>query len=531
MDILKSRSIAPFKSAYITLILLVLAVAIAANKEPLEGMHWDVPIYLNQAKLFAESAYLDNYTHQAAKIAASVKEHVGDEYFSHAFWHFIRLGHIVILGSIVVIFGNSLAAIIAATWLYVGLLIGGLGFCFGNVLVLVKDNEYKRCYHLGAVISVMLFLLSDIYRYLAGNLVSEVLAIFLLAGAVFALLQAIKTDRLSLAVLSGLLAFLSYAVRMESIWTWLAFILAYLSTSGGGSCPRIPWQALLTASLTAGLAYGTYAICFYPLTNPVYFLQFVAGLSISQHHNGVPAYQLLFVVGGMLWLGAGLSFWWIGRSGFVRLGGAWLLLVTLPWLPQILLGGPTQTRMMSSLILPLFLLSSAGWGLLLARADKLALTATSTVALAMALLSQPLVNNAFQHFPGGWRVQYAHPFLFAPKYERIDYPAADVEALSPIIYHPAQTTVLVVPKSEYSYVYLSLFHFFAPNSIHASEQHYCEDAKAISNVTVVFCEGYAKSIQNYVKRILILRRLGTPMTPNSTVVFTTPGFALDKLDN
>ncbi|NOS89729.1 MAG: hypothetical protein HOP34_14525, partial [Methylococcaceae bacterium] len=295
MSIRTSTFLTPAKLGYVTIALLVYALVIATNKAPLEGMHWDVPLYLSQAKAFAQSPYLDKYTHQAAAIAASVKGHTAEEDFSHAFWHFMRFGHIVTLGSIVAFFGNSLVAIAVAKWLYVGLLIGGIGFCFGTVLVLVRDVKNKWCYHLGAVISMVLLLFSDIYRYLAGNLVSEVLAIFLLAGSVLAMLQAIKTGRLSLAVLSGLLAFLSYTVRMESIWTWLAFVLAYVATSGGGSYPRLPWQALLTGSLSAGLGYGAYTLYFYPLTNPVYFLQFMSGLSVNQIHDGVPAYQLLFV--------------------------------------------------------------------------------------------------------------------------------------------------------------------------------------------------------------------------------------------
>ncbi|NOS90215.1 MAG: hypothetical protein HOP34_17060 [Methylococcaceae bacterium] len=189
--------------------------------------------------------------------------------------------------------------------------------------------------------------------------------------------------------------------------------------------------------------------------------------------------------------------------------------------------------MMTPLILPLFLLSSAGWGLLLVQANKLALKATIAVAVAIALFSQPLVYNGLYHIPGGWRVQQVRPFFFAPKYERIDYFATDVAALSTVLFRPDQSSVLIVPKQVYTESYISLFRFFSPDLDYGIRVYRpnCEDIEAMNGLSVGFCLGYAHPIPSHTKRILSLRRLDSPSTPQSTVMLTTSAYALDKLDN
>lgn len=62
------RNISVTKAARFTILILLAALAflIAAQKEPLKGMHWDVPNYLYQAKRFTETHYLVNYAQHAA---------------------------------------------------------------------------------------------------------------------------------------------------------------------------------------------------------------------------------------------------------------------------------------------------------------------------------------------------------------------------------------------------------------------------------------------------------------------------------
>lgn len=111
--------------------LCIFALLLAAQNQFLEGMHWHVPIYLYQAKRFAETHYLLNYIHHAKEIAAQVDGHwPADEAYSESYWRFLRLGHLAVLGSIVGLPGLSIQAIITMTWLYTLFLIGGLVFLF-----------------------------------------------------------------------------------------------------------------------------------------------------------------------------------------------------------------------------------------------------------------------------------------------------------------------------------------------------------------------------------------------------------------
>jgi hypothetical protein len=110
--------------------LCIVALLLAAQKEPLEGVHWDAPIYLYQAKGFAETHYLINYIRHADEIADQIDGHwPAGESYSESYWRFGRLGHIDILGTIVGFLGSTYQSIVTATWLY-------------NFLFIVGDNTH-----------------------------------------------------------------------------------------------------------------------------------------------------------------------------------------------------------------------------------------------------------------------------------------------------------------------------------------------------------------------------------------------------
>ncbi|MDD1643083.1 MAG: hypothetical protein LUQ29_07440, partial [Methylococcaceae bacterium] len=227
--------------------LCIFALLIAALKAPLEDVHVDAPIYLYQAKRFAETHYLINYIRHADEIVAQIDGHwpVPYESFSESYWRFGRLGHIAILGTIVGFLGSSYQAILTSTWLYNIFLVGGLILIFLSSVQIGCRAEPKYRWFLGATLSMMMFLLSDIYRYLAGNLVSEVPSILFVGASVFSLLRAFETRRLIFAVMSGLFAFLGYTMRIESIWSWLTFIIAYFATHGAGTHPFVSLKPVL----------------------------------------------------------------------------------------------------------------------------------------------------------------------------------------------------------------------------------------------------------------------------------------------
>lgn len=537
------RNISVTKAARFTILILLAALAflIAAQKEPLKGMHWDVPNYLYQAKRFTETHYLVNYAQHAADVVAQVHGHLPiDESFSEAYWRFVRLGHIAILGGVVGFLGSTFVAVVFATWLYILFLVGGVAFCFSSVLILGLSMERKSPWFAGAAISTLLFLLSDIYGYLAGNLVSEVLSIFLLGAAVLAILHSIKTGRLSFAILSGLLAFISYTARVESVWTWMTFLLAYIVTQCGGANQTVPWKPLMTTGFTAFAMYVAYALTFYPLADPRHYLEFVLNLT-TKSNDGVPGYKLLFVAGGLLWVGTLVCLRWLRQSRLARLGWLWLVLSALPWLPQIILGGPCQTRMMALIIPPLFILSSAGWSLLLEHGKWQSIKIAIAGSLCLALISQPAVYAWLHGIPGLWRVQLVHPFLFAPKYERIDYPPTEMAALSHAIYSTNEPTVLM-SNWELSQEYLNMIRFFGSSYSKNADlvlvgdptnKKLCDNKFPTLGESVLFCQGYsdpaAMSVHLARYRVLFLRPTKVSATPGRTLLLETPTFSLDEI--
>jgi len=531
----------PIAQLVTLIVLTVLALLLAALKGPLVGMHWDVPIYLYQAKRFAETHYLVNYAHHAAEVVAQVHGHLpADEWYSEAYWRFARLGHIAFLGSVVALFGSTLAAITYATWFYTLLLIGGMALCFSSIPTIGRTTDRARPWFAGAAISTLLFVLSDVYRYLSGNLVSEVLSIFLLAAAVLALAHSLNSARLSLAILSGLLAFLAYTARVESAWTWLTFLLAYVATRRGAEVQPIVWKPLMAAGVTALGLYLAYATIFHPLADPRHYLAFASSLT-TKAFGGVPGYQLLLVAGGLLWVGALVCLRWLGQSGLVRFGWLWLVFSALPWVPQIMLGGPCQTRMLTLLIPPLFLLSSTGWSLLLEQGGRRLLMVVAAVSLCLAMVSQPVVYAWLHNIPGVWRIQSVRPLLFVPAYERLDYLPAEMAALSHAVYGTNEPTVLVstpqIPQE-----FINLIRYFGPAYSAGADLALvgdptntkpCDDKSPAFGELVLFCQGYSDPAALYRARyrLLFLRSAKAASMPGTTMLLETPNFALEEFQN
>ncbi len=154
-----------------------------------------------------------------------------------------------------------------------------------------------------------------------------------------------------MAVLSGVLAFLGYTVRVESVWIWLAFMLAYLPFAGAGEARARALRRFALAGTTALLGYATYASVVHPLADPRSYLAFAASLAQSAR-EGVHAGNLVFVVGGMLWLGAVFALPRLRGSRVVRFGVLWLLLAGLPSWALIASDSAVQTRMLIGLVPP-----------------------------------------------------------------------------------------------------------------------------------------------------------------------------------
>lgn len=329
-------------------------------------------------------------------------------------------------------------------------------------------------------------------------------------------------------------------MRVESLWTWLTFIIAYAVTRGAGEHSYIPWKFIVASGSAAAGFYVIYAIIFYPLAFPWHYLAFVK--SLKGMRNGVPGYKLLFVAGGLLWIGALASLVWFKQSRVMPLGWLWLVACSLPWLPAIFLGVPSQTRMLTLLISPIFLVSAGGWALLLQNGIKHQKTfAVVGLGFCMFLVSEPTVYSLLRDLPGGWRLQSIRAFLAVPLYERIDYLPNEIQTLSHSVYKNEEPTVLISTQ-EITQEYLNLIRFFGkaylPNTDMAllgdpTNRKKCDSGSPNVNEIVFFCTGYsdlAKQINNNLRyRILTLRPISSTPHLGTKLILSTPTFALDEI--
>jgi hypothetical protein len=444
------------------------AVLAMGSKEPLDGVHWDSPIHLYQGKRFAETHFLDHYALHAREVALQVEGNwPKDESFSEAYWRFARLGHIALLGSLVGISGTNVGSIHLVTWVY--RILQALGLTFAVILVislekLISNTTPKAVIIGSAAFAGFLYLCSDIWRYLYGNLISEIPAMVLWTGAALALTKALQLRSRLLALGSGVLAFLLYAVRMESIVPWGAFVV-FLALAMKVSSPRPAWWRELLCSLgTSLILYLGYAWWFYPLADPALFYHYMRNLGGMQ--EGEPTYKLLVVVGGIPWVGVIVALASLRRSRLVVLPLAWLLLTMLPMMPSILWGLSCQSRMMFLVVPPLLMVSAMGWAVLFdqqAKQRKLQgalLGGLCAVALALAV-SWPGTYGLAKDFPGKGFLDGVRSFLVVPSYEKLHYPVLELAQLSQAIYGEGARTVLLW-SPEIPQEYLNITRYLGP---------------------------------------------------------------------
>lgn len=525
---------------WLALGLCVLLVAL--SRVPLGDVHWDAPIYLYQAKRFAETQHLADIARNAEHIAAQVAgAWPADESYSEAFWRSSRLSHIALLGVVVGAFGSTLAAIGIATWLFaLALPLGLFAWCRVALLAsrLIEPGSVAMT---GLGLSALLYVLSDVYAYLSGNLVSELMSLGLSGAALWALLASMRGGGFALAVLSGLLAFAGYTMRVESVWTWLAFMFAYLPYAASGQARTHTLQRFMLAGAAALLCYLVYAFAFHPLADPRHYLEFAASLS-QRARGGVHAVNLVFVVGGLLWVGALLALRRIAVSPVVRFGGLWFLVAGLPSWWVIAAGSEVQTRMLVGLMPPLLLLSAAGWTFVLHHPRPRVLRAALAIGVLLVLVSRPVVYDWLVAQPGVWRIQRLGAALFVPRYERIDYAPREMAAISEQVFGRDSLPTILISAPGVTQEHLNLVRFFGP-AYPASARlalagdptnpGRCEAKSDAAYEPVLFCSGFddeaalrAALVQ---RRVLHLRRPQEAALPDAVERYRSDGFVLEEI--
>lgn len=425
----------PLRFVTIVLLILLLSSLFASwinERYPLSEAHWDVPIYLLRAKEFSQGNHLQFFRNHGVEIGSAL-EH-GE--YDTGFWPFARFGTTVLNGSIVGMVGNDERSIYLMTWVYRLLFAGGLFF---SVLAAYEINRKflpnitDSSLIFGVLISLMLYLFSDISGYMSNNIVSEVPAIFVLGLGTWTLISAWTKRSLPYAAASGFLAFTLYVVRMESIWSSIAFFVAIVWLFSDKFLARgIWWSGILTAMFSAAFPFLIYSWEFFPLTDPRLFLKF-GELQAERHGRltGSTGEQLiaftrqLAVAVGLLWIGFLLALPLIRTNRVLHFGIIWVTLLLLPVGFAFSEGYTTQVRMYTTFMPAFLLLSTLGW----AHVPSPVLQARSNIKLIVAvllsvflvLLSHPASYSTIRTLPGMWRLQFVRDYLAPPKYERVDY--------------------------------------------------------------------------------------------------------------
>jgi hypothetical protein len=483
-------------SALLLYSLAILSITLLyAAKGPMQDSHWDAPIYLERSRDIVATRALEDYARHAGVIAQRLPafQVVPDAYTPY--WGFMRLGHSLILAAATAWTRAEIAGILAAFLLYVvmwslAIVLAGL---LAHALLRMLAPRLPACtLALGTVLAIVLSLASDSARYMSGNLVAEVPALFFFALGCYLLLLAQRYRSLPLAVASGAAGFALYTVKMEAVWGYMVFmpLLAWtlytekesgasfalsVGQGQGSGAPAMQqgqfpsqgpwWPGLVWSAVTVLTLFLLYSWYFWPLTDPRLFLIFAAAHE-RQAANPVAPIKLWFAAGGMVWLGliASILHGWDRRAlGFALV---WLFLLTLPYLGGLLSGRPAQVRMYTLNLLPLMVAAAYGLSCLIANLNLSRLARPAGVAWLAAAIFLGLISHAetyrwLRELPGGWRLQQIRAYLSVPPYERIDYPLAQLASISQALYGQHGRSVLILDK-QLPEEYLNLIAYMGP---------------------------------------------------------------------
>jgi hypothetical protein len=425
----------------------VFSVYSLSNKTPLSDIHWDVPIYLYQAKLVVETPLLQSYSRYSHEIADQVKNQrwPEDEAFPESYWHFSRLGNALILGIVSYVARDWVQTITIAHWVYIGILSASLLLSVllaRSASALLHPSQSKRTINIAAVISAFLYVGSDIYSYLSGNLVGEVPALLLLTAGMLGFVKASEENSYLWAALSGAFAFLLYVVRIEGLFVYVTgiFLLSILLSRRG---QRTFSYSIFVLPITCLVVlYTFYAWRFYPLADPRLFLLF--GKIQQNSHSGLSPLKLMIAGGGVLWVSSLLSVMYAKGSPSVQFALAWLALQLVPFTVGALSGMPSQSRMYSLTMPTLMILSSQGLaGLIDGLSSTLVKVAVGFVILAILVVSNPILQSVLRQLPGMWRLDQARSYFTVPNYEKVTYPVRGLSRISSFLNGISEPIVLL----------------------------------------------------------------------------------------
>ncbi len=457
----------------ITLAIALLGVIAATNmRDPFVGVHWDSPIWLHSAKGFAETSYL-TALRRCARDSQLSRASLTESGVPDCFGYYARLGHTILLGAVVELFGPTVEAVHAASeisYLLLALAVLFVGLTTVSLHHALQAEESSNRILLGIFISSFLYLSSELFSHIGNSLISDVPSLAVLSFAGLTLVQGLMYRSHWRLILSGVCGFFSYVIRLESVWAYISLMLALASVFFLCRRHHTWWRGFLIAGLSSLLPFIAYFIAFYPFGSPLVYLAFAKQVN-QVYSSQVLDSGFIFLVraGGLLWIGALIC---ILNGKISPVGGValvWLSLLIVPWLPWLFEKGPTQTRHYVLLMMPLMVISSLGWAAALERAARSAVYRRVSwgvfcFACVLGLISHTHNYQWVRQVPGLWRLDTLRSdWLLGPSLrEQPTYPVDEAVQLSRIIYVADSPTVVVRSKKMPLEDFLYLIRFFGP---------------------------------------------------------------------
>lgn len=462
--------IKPGSLGLLWLALTLMAISFSNAWLPLQRVHWDSPIYLYQAKRFAETRLIASYSNNANAIASQTQtgKLVIGEGYSEAYWRFTRLGHIALLGGIVKLFGSNETGVFAASLSYAFILAMAvlLAIIGGRALCQLYQPEEQPSHNLPRFILLTGFVcaFSGGYLYMAGNLVAEVPAFFGVSLGLWLSVNAIRYNSRLLAVASGFLAYVTFTVMMEAVWLYIALYLALWLAPTTTRSRKSVAASLLWAAVIALAGYVFHLTIFSDLAIPRTILSFHQHVAATVASRDASMFTPLGAA-GLLWLALPFAILARWRAPLTRFTWIWFFLCLTPFLIKYFRGG-VETRMFYLLTLPLILLFALGLSTLnqtqlVAKYRSRFLAGLMIVVLSGFSIAHPTTYALLHQSPGAWRLQHVRAFLWPPAYETLSYPLKDLRRIADWLYDKRQTGTLVVSQGV-AQENLDLIRFFGP---------------------------------------------------------------------
>jgi hypothetical protein len=451
---------------------LLSAVAITNMRMPFVGVHWDSPIWLHQAKGYAETDYLTSMQRCGHVFLRTHPRPISDV-VPDCFDDYPRLGHTILLGTVVQLLGSTVSAITATSLLFYALLTLAVLFVALMTINLHRTwGGYEQPDYLLAGILVSLFLCvsSELFSYLGNSFVSDVPSLAFVSAAAFTLIQGLTRRSHWRLALSGIFSFLAYATRVESIWAYISLMLALALILLLRRRKDTWWSGFLIAGMSAGIPFVAYLAAFFPLGDPTLYLAWARDVSKS-YFSGTDAYGFEYFVraGGLLWVGSLIFLASKRRSIGGEIALLWLFLLAIPWIPWMFQQGPTQTRHYVLLIMPLLVLSSLGWAAALQEAkvrpsSRWLLWMVLPLVCLLSVVSHTHNYRWARQIPGFYALDtvWDHWLLGPSVDEQVTYPVNEAVMLGRCLLKVGWPTTIVRMENIPLVDFLYLIRYFGP---------------------------------------------------------------------